>query len=153
MSKRAQPRGYFGIGIEHHLSDHNIGTLWRSAYNLGASFIFTIGRKYKKQSSDTRKAYRSIPLFQYDDFEDFYNSFPKDCRLVGIEITDNSEDVTEFKHPERCVYLLGSEGQGLTQEAMEHCHFIVEIPTKHCINVAMSGTIVMYDRLTKLKKQ
>lgn len=149
MSQRAQPTGYFGIGIEHHITQENIGTLWRSAYNMGASFIFTIGKKYKKQTSDTVKAYASIPLFQYDDFESFYNSFPKDCRLVGIEITDNAECLSTFKHPDRCVYLLGSETNGLTQTAIEHCHFIVKIPTINCINVSVSGSIVMYDRMIK----
>lgn len=149
IQREANKRGYFGVGIEHVLSDQNIGTLWRSAFNLGASFIFTIGKKYKKQASDTGKAYRSIPLFQFTDFDDFYNTFPKDCRLVGIEILDQSEDLITFNHPERAVYLLGSEGVGLSQTAIEHCHFFTSIPTTHCINVSAAGSIVMYDRLLK----
>lgn len=32
--------GFFGIGIENMKSAMNIGTLWRSAINLGADFIF-----------------------------------------------------------------------------------------------------------------
>ncbi len=37
--------GYFGIGIIHGKNSENLGTLWRSASILGASFIFTIDHK------------------------------------------------------------------------------------------------------------
>jgi tRNA(Leu) C34 or U34 (ribose-2'-O)-methylase TrmL len=44
---------YFEIGIYHPKTRNNVGTLWRSAYQLGASGLFTIGRRYERQSSDT----------------------------------------------------------------------------------------------------
>jgi hypothetical protein len=78
-------RGYFGIGIENGKTVANIGTLWRSAHNLGASFIFTVGQRYKYQASDNTKAWRSIPLFQYGGFDEFYDNLPHDCQLIGVE--------------------------------------------------------------------
>ena len=60
-------RGYFAIGIYESKTETNIGTLWRSAYNFGADFIFTIGKRYKKEPSDTTKSERHIPLYGYDD--------------------------------------------------------------------------------------
>jgi tRNA (guanosine-2'-O-)-methyltransferase len=77
-------RGYFGIGIENCKTGQNVGTLWRSAHNLGATFIFTIGNRYRYQGSDTSKAWRSIPLFQYPTFDDFYANLPHDCPLIGV---------------------------------------------------------------------
>jgi tRNA (guanosine-2'-O-)-methyltransferase len=79
-------RGYFGIGIYQGKTSANLGTLWRSADVFSAHFIFTIGRKYKRQSSDTTKAFRKIPLYNYVDFETFYANMPYDCPLVGVEI-------------------------------------------------------------------
>ena len=38
-------KGYFGIGIINPKSKTNVGSLWRSANILGASFIFTIGKR------------------------------------------------------------------------------------------------------------
>jgi hypothetical protein len=44
---------FFGIGILNGKTPENLGVLWRSAQNLGASYIFTIGNRYAKQACDT----------------------------------------------------------------------------------------------------
>ena len=54
-------KGYYGIGIYEPKTKDNVGTLWRSAHNIGGDFIFYIGRRYKKQAIDTTKAQRNIP--------------------------------------------------------------------------------------------
>lgn len=144
-------RGYFGIGIQNGKTPENLGTLWRSADLLGASFIFTIGKRYKKQASDTMKSYRNIPLYNYDTFEDFYKALPYDCRLVGVELHETSIPIQNFVHPERCIYLLGAEDNGLSKEAIEKSHLIVQIPGRHSMNVSVAGSIVIYDRLIKCK--
>lgn len=142
-------RGYFGIGIYNTKVGMNVGTLWRSAAIMGASFMFTIGKRYKKQSTDTMKAWRHIPLYTYEDFPHFYKCMPYDTKLVGVEILDTSVDISTYSHPERCVYLLGAEDVGLSKEAITHCKDIVQLPGKHCLNVAVAGSIVMFDRLNK----
>ena len=71
---RTQADGFFGIGIYRAKSEANHGTLWRSAYQLGASFMFTIGARFDKhrvRSTDTAKAWAKIPIFQYPDFNAF----------------------------------------------------------------------------------
>ncbi len=143
-------RGYFGIGIYNTKTVCNVGTLWRSAHNFGASFIFTIGRRYKKQCSDTTKAFRSIPLFHYGGFAEFRAGLPYDCRLIAIEQSDNSVDIVGFTHPERCIYLLGAEDYGLPERILLACQGIVHIPTLRCLNVAVAGSIIMFDRMMKM---
>jgi len=106
-------RGYFGIGIYHTKTEVNVGTLWRSAHNFGADFIFTIGRRYKRQASDTTKAWKTIPLYHYESFADFMDHVPCDCQMVAIEQSEKSKSVTIFSHPERAVYLLGAEDHGI----------------------------------------
>lgn len=140
-------KGYFGIGIENMKSVANLGTLWRSAINLGADFIFVIGKRYKHQCSDTVKAYRHIPLFQYETIEDFI--IPHDCRLVGVEILEQSKDLRTFHHPVRAVYLLGAEDYGLSTKAIERCHDIVKFDSNFCMNVSCAGSILMWDRKCK----
>ena len=144
-------RGYFGIGIENGKTEMNLGTLWRSAHIFGASFIFTIGRRYKYQSSDVKKSWRSVPLFNFQAMADLKIHLPLGCQLVGIEMITNAEDIEGFGHPERACYLLGCEDSGLSKAAMESCHRLVRIPGNDCLNVAVAGSIVLYDRFKQWK--
>lgn len=142
-------QGFFGIGIQNGKTPENLGVLWRSAQNMGASFIFTIGNRYAKQACDTHKAVGAMPYFHYKTFEDFYNHLPKGAMLVGVELTETAEPLESFKHPRRCVYLLGAEDHGLSKEAIEKAHFLVKFRSRLSLNVSVAGSIVMYDRSSK----
>ena len=142
-------RGYFGIGIYHTKTEINVGTLWRSAHNFGAAFIFTIGRRYKKQASDTTKAWRAIPLYHYTTFEDFKSNIPLEARIVAVEQAPGAIALDGFAHHERCIYLLGAEDHGIPDAILKQASSIVYIDTPMCLNVAVAGSIVMYDRTTK----
>ena len=143
---------FFGIGIQNGKTPENLGVLWRSAQNLGANFIFTIGNRYAKQASDTHNAVNAMPYFHYDTFADFYKHLPKGARLVGVEMYQSSEPLESFEHPRRCVYLLGAEDHGLSKEAIDKSHFLVQFPSEMSLNVAVAGSIILYDR-TRAKKR
>lgn len=142
-------RGFYGIGVEHPKTVHNVGTVWRTAFNLGAAFIFTIGRRYPKQASDTIKSWRHVPFYEYADLDSLIGHLPFGCQLVGVELADEATPLPDFPHPERACYLLGAEDHGLTRAARAACHHVVEIPSQRCLNVATAGAIVLYDRNTK----
>lgn len=148
MSKYS--RGYFGIGIERSKTEANVGTLWRSAFAMGASFIFTIGHRYPKQSTDTTQSWRHIPLLEYSDIADFKDHIPYDCQVVGIELLEGARSLETFSHPLRAVYLLGPEDGSLSKEAQKLCKHIVKFNSTYCLNVASAGTVVLYDRQMKL---
>ena len=139
--------GYFEIGIYHTKTEVNVGTLWRSAYQLGAQGIFTIGKRYKSQSSDTVKAWKQIPLRNYIDFEDFNNHRPAEAILVGVEF--GGHKLSSYVHPKNCIYLLGAEDSGLPQEIIDKCNQLISIESVNTqsYNVAVAGSIVMYHRL------
>lgn len=138
---------YFEIGIYNPRNSENIGTLWRSAWQLGAAGIFTIGRPYKLQTSDTSAAHRLIPLRHYPTFDDFLLARPLGALLVGVEI--GGQPLATFKHPDQAIYLLGSEDMGLPEKVLAHCNAVVAIEAinRASYNVAVSGSIVLYHRL------
>ena len=143
-------RGYFGIGIYNPKREVNIGTLWRSAFSLGASHIFSIGNRIKPQSSDTVKAWKHIPYFRYKTSEEFLKyGIPKDCQLIGIEIHKKAKPLRNFVHPERAIYILGAEDHGLSNELIDSCQYLVQLHGMTCLNVAVSGSIVIHDRVDK----
>ena len=140
-------RGYFGIGIYASKVSANIGTLWRSADLMGADFMFIICRRYQTMRTDKLKSWKHIPLFEYENFEQFRASLPKDSRLVGIELDERSTPITSYCHPERAVYLLGAEDIGLPPEVL------VQLPGRFSLNVSVAGSIVLYDRVLKLAQR
>lgn len=139
-------KGYFGIGVFQPKTVTNIGTLWRSAHNFGADFIFTIGKRYEQQPSDTSKTSRHIPLFEYKTFAEFKRLLPKEAKLIAIEQDDRSIDIKKFVHPKSSVYLLGAEDYGLPKNILKQCSAIIHIESPMCLNVAVAGSITMFSR-------
>lgn len=148
--KTSNDEGYFAIGIFRGKTTHNLGTLWRSAYILGAKYIFTVQNRYKKQASDVVKAWSRIPLFHYKTFDELLNNIPYDCRIIGVEIDDRAEMLHEFEHPKRAIYLLGAEDDGLPEYVREKCHFLIKLPGNSSLNVGVTGGIVIHDRVSKI---
>ena len=141
----------FAIGVDHPKHEVNIGTLWRSAYAMGAAMIFTVGRRYepRQQHGDTVKAHRHIPLLHFATWDDYRAHAPFGWVPVGVEIGREATPLPEYKHPDRAVYILGAEDGGLTNVAAALCRDLVVIPSRYCLNVAVAGSIVMYDRAAK----
>ena len=139
-------RGYFEIGVYQCKTKANLGTLWRSAYQLGAAGIFVIGNRFERQSSDTIKAFRHVPLRVYQDFEHFQNSRPYSCQLIGVEMGGRA--LSGYCHPQQATYLLGAEDSGLPKKILEHCQSVISLEAinTESYNVAVAGSLIMYHR-------
>ena len=147
-----KPRGYFAIGAERISKALNLGNLMRSAHAFGASFTFTIGATYQalEARADTSKGQWHLPHYNWAKVEDLV--LPEGCKLVGIELTEDAIDLPSFYHPLRAAYVLGPERGSLSEALLARCEHVVRIPTAFCINVAMAGAIVMYDRVKTLAR-
>lgn len=141
---------YFGIGIVRPKTRENVGVLWRTALIYGASFVFIIDAKYKKQASDVLKVWSKIPLFQFETVESFLNTVPYSCKIIGIEMDEDSIPIKDFEHPARAIYLLGSEDNGLSNVMKNKCQDLILLPGERSLNVAVAGSIVVFDRINKL---
>ncbi|MCY3754981.1 MAG: RNA methyltransferase [Alphaproteobacteria bacterium] len=159
-------KGYFGIGVEGLSKPLNAGNLFRSAQAFGASFLFTVGASYAgrgggagtpplemsrralRGGGDTSHAPGKVPLYAFPDAGSMV--LPRGCALVGVELLDEAVDLPSFRHPARAAYILGPERDSLSGPVLERCAHVVRIPTSFCVNVAMAGAIVMYDRVLTL---
>ena len=141
--------GYFGIGCVGMKTHHNYGTLFRTAQVLNADFIFLIGSRFSRQPSDTMKSWRHVPLFEYNNFDDFQKHRPYDCMLIGVEIAKESVDIVDFSHPKRACYLLGAEDNGIPRDILNRCQHVIKLPGERSLNVSVAGSIVIYDRISK----
>jgi len=140
-------RGYFGIGVEGLSKPVNASNLFRSAHAFGASFIFTLEATYAARDAalDTSRAIENMPYYRWDAIDEM--ALPKGCVLVGVELTEDAVDLPSFKHPPAAAYVLGRERGSLSEPLMARCGHIVKIPARFCVNVAVAGAIVMYDRM------
>ena len=143
-------RGYFAIGGERTSKSLNLGNLMRSAHGFGASFTFTVGATYRalEAAADTSKGRQHLPHYDWKSIDQLV--LPQGCRMVGIELLDDAIDLPSFRHPLQAAYVLGPEAGSLSDEMLARCDFVVKIPTSFCVNVAMAGAIVMYDRVRTL---
>lgn len=141
-------RGFFAVGIYHPKREQNVGGLWRAAHLYGASMIFTIGRRYQHQASDTSSAANQVPLLHFSDVDDLIEHLPHSAPLVGIELDPRATALNDFRHPERACYLLGAEDSGLPLAVMDRCHQIVQIESAlpWSNNVASAGSMVLWHR-------
>ena len=149
---KGMKKGYCGIGIFNPKTTINMGTLWRSAHLFGVDFIFTIGERYKRQPTDTLKSFRHVPLFNFKDWEDFIQHIPMKGEIVIVEQSE-SHQLGEFAHPKQAIYVLGAEDYGIPEKYWKG-HLVVNIPTEQIssLNVAVAGSIVLYDRYIQIKK-
>jgi tRNA G18 (ribose-2'-O)-methylase SpoU len=138
---------YFEVGVYNALNQVNIGTLWRSAHQLGAAGIFTIGRPYRHQPADVSYAMHHVPMRHFLTFDDFMSARPVGAVLVGIEM--GGIPLIHFQHPKKAIYLLGGEDNGLPERIMSRCNAVVslEAVNRPSYNLAVSGSIVLYHRV------
>jgi tRNA G18 (ribose-2'-O)-methylase SpoU len=80
------------------------------------------------------------------------SALPLEAALVAVEM--GGAPLSEFVHPKSCIYILGAEDYGLPPEIINSCRHVVslEAVNQPSYNVAVAGSIVMYDRFAKTKK-
>lgn len=147
--------GFHGIFVWHPKHSVNVGTLWRTAMTYDAALVGTVGRRYQAQAADTCKTSESVPLMHFSDIDDLIEHLPHSCPLVGVELDDRAEDLIDFEHPRKALYLLGAEDHGLPDSVLSRCHRVIKIPTpaKWSMNVAVAGALVLHDRFVKTTKR
>lgn len=140
-------KGYFAIGAERSSKALNLGNLMRSAHAFGAAFTFTVGATYRalEARADTSKGSQHLPHYNWESGDEMV--LPQGCQIVGIELIDEAIDLPSFRHPLKAAYILGPEMGNLSESLLHRCDYTVKIPTRFCVNVAMAGAIVMYDRM------
>lgn len=144
-------RGYFGLCFYQPQHDSNVGSGFRSCYAMGGNFIATIGRKYKKQSTDTCDTCKHIPYYHYLSYEDFIVNKPEGCKIVCVEIAEHARELENFIHPERAVYIVGNENYGIHEKYLKD-NLVVKIKSKICLNVSCAASIVLSHRVMQMEK-
>jgi len=142
-------RGYACVGLVNPKSSINVGSALRICGNFGVALLAISGKrfaKYKHACTDTMAAYRHMPLMEADDMHDL---LPFDCIPIAVELSDDATSLVPFSHPERAFYIFGPEDGDVPPSVRKWCAKTIYVPTWHCMNLAVSIGVILYDRLAK----
>jgi tRNA(Leu) C34 or U34 (ribose-2'-O)-methylase TrmL len=131
---------------------HNVAQAVRIASCYGVPQVWFSGNRVATEGNkkETRlpreermKGYREVDICHGDYF---FDAFPSHVTPVAVELTPSSENLIYFEHPENALYVFGPEDGSLPSVAKRHCHRVVQIPTRHCLNLSMAVGTILYDR-------
>lgn len=139
-------RGYAAIGLFMPKTPANVGSVLRAAHCYGAAMVAKTGQRYIHAPTDPQKGYRHIPLIQC---EDLHEMVPYDCVPIAVDLIEGARTLNSYTHPERAFYIFGPEDGTLGKVVTSWCRDVVYIPTAHCMNLAATVNVVLYDRMVK----
>jgi tRNA G18 (ribose-2'-O)-methylase SpoU len=147
----------FAIAAWEISKEHNVGTLVRTAHAAAAEEVILLGdREWNVEAARTSDLYTEIVQLPADT-EALRNHVKEHgWNLVAVELTEDSTNLFEAEYPDRPCFLLGAEIGGVPQKLLGDARLIVQIPQwglVPCLNLAVAGSIVVYDYLAKRHRQ
>lgn len=135
--------------------EHNVGSLVRTAHAVAAEEVVLVGeREWNVEAARTAELYTSVK--QMAGIEDFRHHLRRQhWNLVAVELDDRAVNVFDAEYPDRPCFLLGAELGGVPDELLDEADLIVQIPQWGLVpslNLAVAGSIVVYDYLGKLHR-
>ena len=129
----------YGVILENPKYPRNVATVQRTCSCYGCPQLWITGKRvslepyegYRLPREERMRGYKDVDLKQLD-FK--MKELPKNVVPVAIELTPNSENLTEFEHPENALYVFGPEDGSISQGMKSACWRFVKIPSRHCFN-------------------
>lgn len=142
--------GFAAIALVNPKKSANVGGVMRAAHCFRASLVILAGSRpsfyLNRIPADTTKTWTHIPILQVDDL---ISVVPFGADLVAVEIVEGAKQLHTFTHPKRGYYIFGPEDGSIPKDILEECTHKVQIDTRHCMNLAATVNVVLYDRLAK----
>lgn len=120
----------------------------------GERLLYDKGKKGKTRlpREERMKGYSEVDLIDGVDlinYDRVFDQFPKGTIPVAVEVLEHAERLHDFVHPKNPLYVFGPEDGNIDPVALRHCHRFVQIPVRHCLNLAMAVGLILYDRQHK----
>jgi tRNA G18 (ribose-2'-O)-methylase SpoU len=151
FSDRKFPIVVLSDGIK---SPANIGALFRICDAFGVEEIIFFNTAFDLKSTRLKRTARetqnTTKFKMGDSLAVALNEFRElDYTLVGLEITDKSTAIDEFKAwpSAKVVLVLGNERHGISEEIiakLDHCHHIEMYGANSSMNVIQAASIGLY---------
>ncbi len=163
MARRERRREHYRRGLRsmaiagwNTSKEHNVGTLVRTAHAVAAQEVVLVGdREWNIEAAKTAQDFTDVTILEDETaFLDHVRN--RNWSLVAVELDDRAVSLFEAEYPPNPCFLLGAERDGLPQSLIDAAEVVVQIPQwglVPCLNLAVAGSIVMYDYLAKLQRK
>lgn len=139
-------RGFAAIGLHSPRDSINVGSVLRAASCYGAAMVAVTGARYRRSCTDPGASHKHIPLLTCDDLS---YVIPHGAVPVAVEILPGALSLPDYEHPESAFYVFGPEDGSLGSKVVGWCRDVIYVPTRHCMNLAATVNVVLYDRNAK----
>lgn len=134
---------------------HNVGAVVRGASCYGVKQVWVSGTRVAEQVWASKRIPREERMKGFADVDivladDPFNHFGRDVTPVAVELLQGSENLLTFEHPKNPVYVFGPEDGSVPDRWRGLCHRRVFIPTRHCLNLGVAVSTLLYDRQMKM---
>jgi len=135
------------VAIQNWEHDFNIGSIVRTANAFNVAGVHILGRRrWNKRGALVTDRY--LRVHHHASVADMAAWFAeRDIPIVGVDNLPGSRPLETTTLPERVCLLFGSEGPGLTDEAVAACTYLVAIGqdgSTRSINAGAAAAIAMY---------
>lgn len=140
------------VVLENVVDPTNVGAIFRSVAGIGADAVLVTPRCsdpfYRRAIRVSMGTVLQVPWTRIPDFPAARDSL-RGFHVVALALQPGAVPLREFaaSAPPRVALVLGTEGEGLTSEAIDGADTVVSIPMAHGIdslNVAATAAVAMY---------
>ena len=140
--------------LENVVDPSNVGAIFRSVAAIGADAVLVTPHCsdpfYRRAIRVSMGAVLQVPWTRVGEWPAVRELLTASgFHLAALALTDNAVSLRDFavNLPERLALVVGTEGNGLTPEALDAADTIVQIPMRHGIdslNVAAAAAVAMW---------
>ena len=142
------------VVLENVVDPTNVGAIFRSVAAIGADAVLVTPRCsdpfYRRAIRVSMGTVLQVPWTRIGDWTSTRSLLAASgFHIAALALSDDAVSLKDFaaSAPERVALVLGTEGEGLTPEAMAAADTIVQIPMAHGIdslNVAATAAVAMF---------
>ena len=142
------------VVLENVVDPTNVGAIFRSVAAIGADAVLVTPRCsdpfYRRAIRVSMGTVLQVPWTRVGDWASTRELLAANgFHIAALALTDDAVSLRDFAAtaPERVALVLGTEGEGLTPEAIAAADTVVQIPMAHGIdslNVAATAAVAMY---------
>ncbi|WP_138205164.1 TrmH family RNA methyltransferase [Haloimpatiens lingqiaonensis] len=137
----------------------NMGTIIRTAHAVGALGVIvtkgTVDIYNDKTLRSTMGSIFNIPVIQDKDLTTVKELVNEGFKLVASYLDNESEDFYDVDLPSKGIFIVGNEGNGISEEIVNMSHMKVKIPMPggaESLNASVAASIMMYEFLRQKRK-